>query len=107
MSHRTVGTPLFTEHPEAAKFLDMEKDHLLDPEDIANAMLALLTDPAYKGGTVLEVCHKSEWRLVSLLDDPGPRGPASLTSRKSEAVKEIVRHLGIDPKHGLTNTSTD
>lgn len=102
-----MGTPLFTEHPEAAKFLDMEKDHLLEPQHVANAMFALLTDPAYKGGTILEVCHETRWREVSLLNDPGPQGPASLTSRKSEAIRDIAIHLGIDPEKSLTNMSTD
>ncbi|KIW35543.1 uncharacterized protein PV07_02233 [Cladophialophora immunda] len=90
----TVGTPLFTGHPEASRFLDLEKDTLLAPEHVANAMFALLTEPQYKGGTVLEICHEIKWREVSLLNDPGPQGPASITSRKSEAIKGILPYLG-------------
>ena len=85
----------------------MEKDHLLEPLHVANAMFALLTEPTYKGGTILEVCHETKWREVSLLNDPGPQGPASLTSRKSEAVKDIVHYLGLDPEKALGNIDTD
>ncbi|CCT74890.1 related to 15-hydroxyprostaglandin dehydrogenase [Fusarium fujikuroi] len=90
----TVSTPLFSEKPEAAKFLDMERDYLLPPDAVANAMMALLTQTEeFEPGTMLEVCHETEWRKVSLLDDPGPQGPASLTSRKKDAVKDIYKYL--------------
>ncbi|KAF4556989.1 Short chain dehydrogenase-like protein 54 [Elsinoe fawcettii] len=94
----TVGTPLFKDHPEAAKFLDMEKDFLLPVDEVARAMMALVEErERYKGGTVLEVCDvQGRWREVELLNDPGPRGPASLTSRKADAVEELVRML--DPE---------
>ncbi|KIW53179.1 hypothetical protein PV05_08771 [Exophiala xenobiotica] len=94
----TVGSPLFTDHPEASKFLDMEKDFLLPPEEIAKAMFALLTDRKYKSGTILEVCDIGNWREVSLLNDPGPRGPATLTSKKHEAIKSILPFLSKDGK---------
>jgi 3-hydroxybutyrate dehydrogenase len=68
-------------------------------------MFALLTVSKYKGGTVLEVCHESDWRLVSLLNDPGPQGPASLTSRKSEAVRDILRYLGREEQTSGLETS--
>jgi 3-hydroxybutyrate dehydrogenase len=89
----TVKTPLFTEHPEASKFLDNQKDFLLPPEEVAQAMFALLTDQKYKTGTVLEVCDVGNWREVALLNDPGPQGPASLTSRKKEALRDILPYL--------------
>jgi 3-hydroxybutyrate dehydrogenase len=104
---RTVGTPLFTDHPEAAKYLDAEKDYLLEPPHVAKAMYALLTESAYKGGTILEICHETNWREVSLLNDPGPRGPASFTSRKSEAILDIAQYLGIDPGTALGSVATD
>lgn len=97
----TVGTPLFTDHPEAAKFLDTEKDFLLAPEDVAAAMFDLLTETKYKSGTVLEVCDPTKWRETSLLNDPGPSGPASFTSRKNEALAGIVRHLSKDGNAAL------
>ena len=94
--HSTVGSPLFTEHPEALKFLDTSKDLLLPPEAIARAMFALLTDPSYKPGTVLEVCDIDKWREVALLNDPGPSGPASTSSRKSEAIEDVKAFLEQD-----------
>jgi 3-hydroxybutyrate dehydrogenase len=94
--NRTVGTPLFTEHPEAAKFLDMDQDYLLPPKEIALAMMSLLTDPKYKSGTILEVCEVGRWREVALLNDPGPSGPASKTSKKHEALKDILPFLNLE-----------
>lgn len=63
-------------------------------------MFALLTEKDYKGGTILEVCDESKWRTVSLLNDPGPQGPASITSRKKEAVNDILPYLSVDGELG-------
>jgi 3-hydroxybutyrate dehydrogenase len=104
---RVVGSPLY-EKPEAAKFLDLERDYLLPPEAVANAMLALLTQPdKYKPGTILEVCHETEWREVSLLGDSGPRGPASSTSRKKDAIKDIQRFLSQEATESNLEVTTD
>jgi len=84
--YRVVGSPLYTDHPETMKFLDLSKDFLLPPEEIAKAMFALLTEAKYKAGTILEVCDIGNWREVGLLNDSGPRGPASTTSNKAEAI---------------------
>jgi 3-hydroxybutyrate dehydrogenase len=89
-----VGSPLFTEHAEASAFLDLEKDYLLPPDEIAKAMISLITEDKYKPGTVLEICEVGNWREVSLLNDPGPSGPASKTSKKHEAIQEIMKYLG-------------
>ncbi|KAG8631244.1 hypothetical protein KVT40_000384 [Elsinoe batatas] len=95
---RTVATPLFHDHPEANRYLDTKKDFLLPPEEVANDMLALFEDATtYKSGTILEVCDvERRWRVVDLLNDPGPSGPASFTSRKADAVDDLVRML--DPE---------
>jgi 3-hydroxybutyrate dehydrogenase len=94
---------LFTEHPEAAAFLDMEKDHLLPPNEVAKAMFALVTDSKYRPGTVLEVCEVGNWREVSLLNDPGPSGPASKTSKKHEAIQQILKYLQSDGPNSTLN----
>lgn len=61
-------------------------------------MFALLTDKRYKSGTILEVCDvgQDKWRSVELLNDPGPSGPASTTSRKAEAINSIMQYLTPD-----------
>jgi 3-hydroxybutyrate dehydrogenase len=92
--HSTVGTPLFTEHPEAAAFLDMEKDHLLPPIEVAKAMFAIVTETKYQSGN---------WREVSLLNDPGPSGPASKTSKKHEAIQQILKFLQPEGSNGTSN----
>lgn len=73
-------------------------------------MFALLTTSEHPAGTILEVCDEKKWRVVSLLNDPGPQGPASLTSRKSEAVRDIMRYLNLEGQDNLslgTEISTD
>ncbi|KAI1616247.1 NAD-dependent 15-hydroxyprostaglandin dehydrogenase [Exophiala viscosa] len=103
-----VGSPLYTDHPETMKFLDLSKDFLLPPEEIAKAMFALLTDARYKAGTILEVCDIGNWREVELLNDSGPRGPASTTSNKAEAIKGVLPHLSKDGKYdGSKKVATD
>lgn len=91
----TVGTPLFLERPEAAKYLDMSKDFLLPPSEVSDAMIALIENPLeYPGGTVLEVCDvDGRWRKTNLLNDSGPTGPASFTSRKAEAVEDLLASI--------------
>jgi hypothetical protein len=78
----------------------LEKDFLLPPEEVAQAMLALITRrEKYKSGTILEVCDvggEDHWREAELLNDPGPRGPASKTSNKGKAFEDILQILGVE-----------
>ena len=67
-------------------------------------MFALMTEEKYKSGTILEVCDISAWREVQLLNDPGPSGPASTTSRKHEALKQILPFLNLKDKADLQKT---
>jgi len=87
-----VDTPLMAP-PEARKLLDLTKDFMLPRDEVAKAMMSLLTDKKYKPGTILEVCDIGNWREVELLNDPGPSGPASKTSRKHEGINDIMQYL--------------
>ncbi|RAO68502.1 uncharacterized protein BHQ10_004514 [Talaromyces amestolkiae] len=91
---------LFTEDQSASKFLNLEEDSLLPPEEVARAMLALITrTEMYNSVTILEVCDvggEDGWREAELLNDPGPRGPASKTSNKGKAVEDTMQILGIE-----------
>lgn len=106
MSDRTdlpgsaIGTPLFYDHPEALAFLDLSKDVLLPPEEIAKAMVALLSDYSYPSGTVLEVGDIGKWRPVALLNDSGPRGRATVTSNKDDAISGVKKMLDMDLDEG-------
>lgn len=97
----TIRTPLYTDHEKALDLLDLDKDVLVAPERVADALYALLEDALredtaaaqYASGTVLEVTYPDKtttWRQVQLLNDPGPQGPAASASRKSEAVRGIL-----------------
>jgi 3-hydroxybutyrate dehydrogenase len=92
---------------EAQKLLDLSKDFLLPKEEVSKAMFAVLTDKKYKSGTILEVCDVGKWREVELLNDPGPVGPASQTSKKAEAIRDIMQYLSLDSNgsaHDIVNT---
>ncbi|KAJ5679506.1 hypothetical protein N7462_007750 [Penicillium macrosclerotiorum] len=94
----TVATPLMTEHAATASLLNLKRDFLLPPEELARAMMALVLDiKRYKAGTILEVCDiEGRWREVSLLNDPGPQGPASnITGSKRAVVNDIWKILGL------------
>ena len=84
-----IKTPLYTDHPEAGKFL-AEEDFALPPEEVARGMVAVCLDPKYVPGTILEVADPDSWREVKLLNDPGPQGRAILASKKQSAVNEVI-----------------
>jgi hypothetical protein len=47
-------------------------DKLKSVGEIAEVLLKLYEDPAYKGGTVLEASGQGRTRVVKVLNDPGP-----------------------------------
>lgn len=63
----------------------MEKDLLLPPEEVAQAMLAHITRPEkYKSGTILKVCNvggEDDWREAEY---------------KGKAVENILQILGVE-----------
>lgn len=85
-----IKTPLYFDHPEAERFLDKEKDFMLEPEHVGRAMLAVCLDSKYPPGTVLEVTDVDNWREVMLLNDPGPQGKAILASKKRDALADVL-----------------
>jgi 3-hydroxybutyrate dehydrogenase len=91
-------SPLFTDHPKAMAFLDMEKDYLVKPEEIARGMMAVATDLKYPPGTILEVTDR--WREVHMLNDPGPQGRGTASSNRDNALKDIVAILESERKSG-------
>ncbi|KAH8713322.1 15-hydroxyprostaglandin dehydrogenase [NAD(+)] [Beauveria bassiana] len=64
-----VSTPMIHEHPE--ELVDADKDALISPQEVAEAMLSLVESEDYPGGTVLEV-GVAYTRTVSVYNDPGP-----------------------------------
>lgn len=91
-----IRTPLYSDHPEAGRFIDQEKDFMLEPEEVARGMLAVCLDPKYPPGTILEVADTDNWREVKLLNDPGPQGKAILASRKQDAVADVLAFIEKD-----------
>jgi len=85
-----VDTPLFRDHPEALEHIDMEKDFSLPPSEVVKAMIALITEKQYVGGTVLEVGDIGQWREVQILGDIGPQGRSTLPRSKAKAMFTLV-----------------
>ncbi|PMB67019.1 15-hydroxyprostaglandin dehydrogenase [NAD(+)] [Beauveria bassiana] len=64
-----VSTPMIHEHPE--ELVDADRDALISPQEVAEAMLSLVESEDHAGGTVLEV-GVAYTRTVSVYNDPGP-----------------------------------
>lgn len=85
-----IRSPLYTDHPEVMRYIDPSKDCMLEPEDVARAMVAVATDLKYPAGTILEVADVNDnWRVVNMLNDPGPQGAASWNSNKNLALADV------------------
>lgn len=83
-----VMTPLWTDHPEKYRMIDHEKDTWLLPEEVAERMLELVTKEEHVGGTVLEITPGRSRRVV-IVNDPGPSGPGSVVSARTDVDKEV------------------
>ncbi|OAA60222.1 NAD(P)-binding domain protein [Niveomyces insectorum RCEF 264] len=92
-----IKSPLFTDHPEIMRYIDSTKDNMLEPEAVARAMFAVATDPKYPPGTILECADLDDnWRVVNLLNDPGPQGRASWSSNKDLALEDVKKMIDAD-----------
>lgn len=85
-----IKSPLFTDHPEVMRYIDPSKDCMLEPSAVARAMMAVATDTKYPSGTILECADLGDnWRVVNMLNDPGPQGRASWSSNKNLALEDV------------------
>jgi len=87
-----IKTPLWTEHPEKLKMINPEVDDWATPEEVAEAMLDLVQEPEYVGGTILEV-GKSQRRIVERYNDPGPKGSGNTVSNSEKEKEDIWERL--------------
>jgi NAD(P)-dependent dehydrogenase (short-subunit alcohol dehydrogenase family) len=90
-----IKTPLWTEHPEKMAFIDTAKDAWATPEEVAEAMLRCLEDPALGGGTILEV-GAGQTRVVGQFNDPGPSGAGHTVSKLEASYEEVYGWLAQD-----------
>lgn len=73
------------------------EDEWATPEEVAEAMLALIEKDAcaagpIAGGTILEV-GKGKLRLVEMLNDPGPSGPGFTLAGLKDLIAEALGML--------------
>ena len=90
-----VRTPIWTEHPEKLKNLDLSQDAWVTPQEVAEAMLDCVENKSRVGGTIVEV-GAGQTREVAVYNDPGPdpRPEAGLMSSNSAAGdKEVEEWL--------------
>lgn len=89
-----VMTPMLLEDPSKKMFLaDGGRELLLDPEEVARAMLQLCVDPEYGDGTILEVT-KGETRVVPLFNADPPSGVGSMLpgyAEEARALREWIK----------------
>lgn len=83
-----IRTPLWTEHPEKLAWIEQGKDEWVEPEDVALAMIRLIEEERFVGGTVLEI-GKDQTREVQILNDPGPSGAGHTVSDASKGINEV------------------
>jgi 3-hydroxybutyrate dehydrogenase len=87
-----IKTPLWTENPEKLRWIDTVKDVWVEPEEVAEAMLALVEKEEYVGGTVLEV-GKDQLRQVEVLNDAGPSGAGHTVGNAAKGADEVWENL--------------
>ncbi|KAG9499334.1 hypothetical protein J7337_010154 [Fusarium musae] len=78
-----VDTPLLRNNSGSQNHVDPSHDFLLPPQEVVKAMMALLTETKYVGGTVLEVGDIGSWREVHILGDAGPQGRSTRARAKT------------------------
>ncbi|KAF5578114.1 15-hydroxyprostaglandin dehydrogenase [Fusarium pseudoanthophilum] len=89
-----VDTPLLRNNSGSQNHVDPSQDFLLPPEEVVKAMVALLTDTKYAGGTVLEVGDIGSWREVHILGDAGPQGRSTRARAKTtDATAKLAKML--------------
>jgi NAD(P)-dependent dehydrogenase (short-subunit alcohol dehydrogenase family) len=88
-----VNTPLWTNYPEKIKAVSWnEEDVVLEPEELADAMLRLVEGEDYEGGTVLEVLAEGKTRRVEV-DSPVADGKGATMSRMHLVTRDTVEIL--------------
>lgn len=70
--------------------VNMDKDFVLPTSEIVKAMIALILEPKYPGGIVLEVGDIGNWRPVGLLNDVGPQGRSTQVKAKPQNTIYLV-----------------
>ncbi|KAF5632272.1 15-hydroxyprostaglandin dehydrogenase [Fusarium tjaetaba] len=89
-----VDTPLLRNNSGSQNHVDPSQDFLLPPEEVVMAMMALLTEAKYTGGTVIEVGDIGSWREVHILGDAGPQGRSTRARAKtSDATAKLAKML--------------
>jgi NAD(P)-dependent dehydrogenase (short-subunit alcohol dehydrogenase family) len=88
-----VNTPLWTQHPDKLKAVSWnEADVVLEPEEVADAMLRLVQGAEYAGGTVLEVLAEGRTRSVEV-DSPVAEGRGATMSNMHLVTRDTVEIL--------------
>jgi len=92
VSPGVVKTPIWLEHPEKMRMLDTEKDEWVLPEEVVDAMMKLIEEEQYVGGTVLEV-GRGNTRVVPLFGNTPPSGKGHEVSGMKDAIEDVFHKI--------------
>ncbi|KAI9804407.1 MAG: hypothetical protein M1825_001306 [Sarcosagium campestre] len=87
-----IRTPLWTENSEKMRLLIDGVDEWVEPDFVADVMLACVEAEENVGGTVLEV-GKDSVRRVAILGDPGPVGKGHTLGKIGQVTHETLDML--------------
>ncbi|KAI1881851.1 hypothetical protein JX265_000677 [Neoarthrinium moseri] len=85
-------TPMWEEDPHKAAMLDQKNDLLIDPKEIAEAMLQLCENPEYGDGTILEVLIAKQ-RVVPTYNADRPSGKGVTVPGYAKAEEELMEGI--------------
>ena len=95
--HSIVKTPLWTASPDQMAQYSFNEAYALTPEAVAEAMLELVQDGQYGGGTVLRIAMEGK-EVVAFEDGAGGKLPGAdmeqvrkMLDKTHEPVREILR----------------
>lgn len=85
-----VNTPLWTYHPDKIKAVSWKKvDVVLEPGELAEAMLKLVEGEEYPGDTLREVLAKGNWRKMEV-DRPVAVGKRAIMSNMHAVTRDTI-----------------
>jgi len=89
-----VRTPLWTDHPDKMKQFGYGQTNSNSPEDVADAMMDLITNGKYPGGSCMEVSIKGTRILGTWNIDPpdtvGTTVPQEIIDANTAPIKEML-----------------
>lgn len=90
-----MQTPLWTDYPDKMKQFGYTAEASITPDDVAKAMIELVTNGKYEGGTCVETT-KSGMRILGVwnVDQPDSKGtavPKEVIENNQAPIKALLK----------------